>query len=248
MSNASLDDLLGRMGATPHITVLTGAGVSAASGVPTFRGDGSLWKNYRAEDLATPSAFARDPRLVWEWYDWRRQVVAMCQPNRAHDVIARWSHRYGDFHLVTQNVDGLHERVDTWGVLRFHGSVWEVSCWRGCDDAPTRWWDDTAPFPSLPPHCPHCGGILRPGVVWFGESIDPLVLEESVAAARCDVFFVIGTSAVVHPAASLVEIARDHGAFTVEVNTEPTPVSGMVDLVLQGAAEDVLDLIEQRLG
>jgi NAD-dependent deacetylase len=156
-----------------RITVLTGAGVSTASGVPTFRGSGGLWKSFRAEDLATPQAFARNPATVWEWYDWRRGLIASCAPNPAHHVLAAWSLRFPRFTLVTQNVDGLHERAGTARIVRLHGSIWEVGCWRDCGRQPRRWRDDRVPMPSLPPACDICGGPLRPGVVWFGENLDP---------------------------------------------------------------------------
>jgi NAD-dependent deacetylase len=197
--------------------------------------------------LATPGAFARDPKLVWEWYDWRRQLVALCEPNRAHVVLADWSQRWAGFRLVTQNVDGLHERAGTQGVIRFHGSLWDVKCFQGCERSPERWWDDTVPFPQLPPACPYCDGLLRPGVVWFGEPIDAAVLERSTEAAACELFVVAGTSSVVHPAASLVDLARRSGAFTVEINPEPTPSTGLVDVALQGPAEDVLAELDARL-
>ena len=200
------------------VAILTGAGVSAASGVPTFRGDGGLWRTHRASELATPEAFERDPALVWEWYDWRRQTIAACEPNAAHHVLARWSRRPG-FTLITQNVDGLHERAGTRGVLRFHGSIWHVRCRDGCAGSPASWRDDTVPYPALPPPCPYCGGLIRPDVVWFGETIDPGVFARCAAAAACDVFLMIGTSAVVFPAAGLVYEARRRGAFTVEPGT-----------------------------
>jgi len=230
-----------------RVTVLTGAGVSAASGVPTFRGEDGLWSNFRVEELATPEAFARDPRLVWEWYEWRRRLIASCEPNRAHEVLAAWSRRYPKFTLITQNVDGLHERAGTANVVRFHGSLWELSCWERCAGFPIRWRDDTVPFPSLPPRCPHCGGLARPGVVWFGEPIDPGVLEESLAALDCDVCVVVGTSAVVYPAAGLADEARQRGAFTVEVNPEPSEATPRFDLAIPGKAEDVLDDLETLL-
>ena len=230
-----------------RITVLTGAGVSAASGVPTFRGAGGLWKNYSPEQLATPEAFRRDPRLVWEWYNWRREIVSKCDPNAGHRVLAAWSRRYSGFRLITQNVDGLHERAGTEDVVRFHGSIWEVSCWSRCPSSPRRWQDDTVPFPVIPPRCSYCGGLIRPGVVWFGEGIDPEVLEASAAAARCDLFITAGTSAVVYPAAGLVYEARENGAFTVEINPDSTPVSGTVDLVIRGGAEIALPQVEDLL-
>ena len=198
-----------------RVTVLTGAGVSAASGVPTFRGPDGLWKNHCPEELATPEAFVRDPRFVWEWYDWRRQRIAGCAPNRAHEVLAAWSQRYPRFTLITQNVDGLHERAGTLNVVRFHGSIWEVSCWNGCAAAPPAWRDETVPYSEIPPRCPHCQGPLRPGVVWFGEGINPEVLEICHTALDCDLFATVGTSSVVYPAASLALEAKRRGAFTV---------------------------------
>ena len=187
-----------------RVTVLTGAGVSAASGIPTFRGPGGLWKAFRPEELATPEAFARDPETVWEWYAWRRDLVARARPNRAHEVLRDWSRRFPAFTLVTQNVDGLHERAGTSGVIRFHGSLWELGCWKTCEGSPRRWRDERVPFPEMPPRCPRCGGLARPGVVWFGEAIDPQVLEQADAALDCDVCLVVGTSSVVYPAAGLL--------------------------------------------
>jgi len=240
-----LDALARRFSPEARVTVLTGAGVSAASGVPTFRGPDGLWKDFRPEELATPEAFARDPKTVWEWYDWRRQLVAQCRPNRAHDVLALWSRRYPSFALVTQNVDGLHERAGTENVVRFHGSLWEVSCWSQCRAG--SWLDMTVPFPRLPPSCPHCGGPLRPGVVWFGEAIPEEALEAAGRALDCDLCLVVGTSSVVYPAAGLSAQARRRGAFLVEINPEATPASTEIDLALPGRAEDLLDSLEKLL-
>jgi NAD-dependent deacetylase len=227
---------------------MTGAGVSAASGVPTFRGADGLWKQFKPESLATAEAFERDPKLVWEWYDWRRQKIAACEPNAAHHVLAKWSTHFPNFNLITQNVDGLHERAGTANAIRLHGSIWEVLCWDRCAQSPARWRDDTAPYAKIPPECPHCGGLIRPGVVWFGEALDPDVVDRAAAATDCDIFFTIGTSSVVYPAAGLVDQARRNGAFTVEINLEATPASGAVDLTLRGPAETILVEIEDRLG
>jgi NAD-dependent deacetylase len=246
------------------LTVATGAGVSAASGVPTFRGPDGLWRNFRPEDLATREAFARDPKLVWEWYEWRRRRIAGCAPNRAHEVIASWSRRYDRFTLITQNVDGLHERAGTENVVRFHGSIWDLSCWSGCP--PGDLWRDESELlgadpltsesgaparleggdPALPVF-PRCDGIARPGVVWFGEPIPPAVLEAALAALDCEVFLVAGTSAVVYPAAALADEARRRGAFTIEINPERTEATPRFDLALQGRAEDLLDRLEAEL-
>jgi len=230
-----------------RITVLTGAGVSAASGVPTFRGAQGLWRNYSPQELATPEAFRRDPVLVWEWYNWRRELISRCRPNAAHEVLAAWSRRYPDFTLITQNVDGLHEKAGTENVLRFHGSIWEVSCWDGCSTSPARWRDESVPLKEIPPHCPYCGGLVRPGVVWFGEGIDPAVLARSARALDCDLFIAAGTSAVVYPAAGLVQEASRRGVFTVEINPEATALCRSVGMALEGPAEVVLQKLEERL-
>ena len=239
-----------------RITVLTGAGVSAASGVPTFRGSDGLWKNFRPEALATAEAFGRDPSLVWEWYAWRRFRIAACEPNPAHHVLAAWSVRFPNFRLITQNVDGLHEsafakaaarEAGPADVIRLHGSIWEVSCWQGCSKSPRRWRDDRVSFDVLPPRCPYCGGMIRPGVVWFGETLESDVVAEAMNAMQCDVFMTIGTSAVVYPAAGFIEQARRHGAYTVEINPEATPATSTVHLALTGGAETVLPDIAARL-
>jgi NAD-dependent deacetylase len=245
VAGARLDELGARMKSAERVTVLTGAGVSAASGVPTFRGAGGLWRSFRSEDLATLEAFDRDPQLVWEWYDWRRTAIAVCEPNAAHHVIARWSRRSG-FTLVTQNVDGLHERAGSASVLRMHGSIWELRCRASCTSQ--TWEDHRAPLPDLPPRCPACGGLARPGVVWFGELLDPDVLARSIEATRCDVFFAVGTSALVHPAAGLIARAKAHGAYTVEINPEPTEGSRYLDMVIPLGAEHALPILDTRTG
>ncbi len=223
-----------------RVTVLTGAGVSAASGVPTFRGEDGLWRRYRADELATPGAFERDPGLVWEWYDWRRQRIAACRPNAAHEVLARWSAQSPRFTLLTQNVDGLHERAGTRSVVRLHGSIWDVRCAAGCAGAPPRWRDDTVPLARLPPRCPSCGGLARPDVVWFGEALDPAVLVTAIAALSCDLFLVVGTSSVVYPAAGFLEEARRRGALGVEINQAATAASAVADVVIPSPAERTL--------
>jgi NAD-dependent deacetylase len=239
------EELVSRLRAARSLVVLTGAGVSAASGIPTFRGEDGLWRRYRAEELATPEAFAHDPKLVWEWYDWRRGVIAKASPNAAHQVLAKWSARPG-FALITQNVDGLHERADTSNVIRFHGSIWELRCAAECGVQP--WEDLRSPLPTLPPPCPSCGGIARPGVVWFGEDIDPDVLERaSAAAAKADVFLSVGTSSLVFPAAGLLHHAKRNGAFTVEINPGATDVSRIVDLPIAAPAEDALTMLDSRV-
>jgi NAD-dependent deacetylase len=218
------------------IAVLTGAGVSAESGIPTFRGNGGLWKQFRAEDLATPEAFARDPKLVWEWYDWRRGLVAAAKPNSGHLALAELEARSLRFTLITQNVDDLHERAGSRAILHVHGSLWTVRCL----DCGGEEEDHRAPLPELPPRC-DCGGLLRPGVVWFGEPLSPSVWSQAEGAAReADVFLVVGTSAVVYPAAGLARIAKSSGAAIIEINLDPTSLSSGIDSFLQGMAGELL--------
>lgn len=230
-----------------RVTAMTGAGVSAASGIPTFRGAGGLWKQFRAEALATAEAFARDPALVWEWYDWRRQMIREARPNAAHDVLARWTRERPGFTLVTQNVDGLHERAGAERLVRLHGSIWHLRCRDGCPDGRTDWLDDRVPLPTLPPRCPHCAGLARPGVVWFGEALHPDHVAQATAATHCDVFLTIGTSSVVYPAAGLVHQARRHGALTIEINPEATDATGVVDVVIASPAEQALAAIDAAI-
>jgi NAD-dependent deacetylase len=218
------------------VTVLTGAGVSAESGVPTFRGADGLWRQYRAEDLATPEAFRRDPGLVWEWYDWRRQLIVRCQPNPAHHALADLEGRCPEFLLITQNVDGLHPRAGSRRIVELHGNLWRVRCLQ--DETTTENFE--VPLPSLPPRC-GCGGLLRPDVVWFGEALPAEALRQAFQAAEsCDVFLVVGTSAVVQPAASLPLVAKRHGAYVVEVNLEPTPLTSMAHEAFHGKAGEIL--------
>jgi NAD-dependent deacetylase len=239
-------ELADRIRAARRLTILTGAGVSAASGVPTFRGEEGLWRQYRAVDLATPQSFARQPRVVWEWYAWRRATIAECHPNRAHEVIAAWTMRNPHCLLVTQNVDDLHVRAGTERLVKLHGSIWELSCWNQCATSPRTWRDERVPLEPLPT-CPHCGGLARPAVVWFGESLDERDVAAAQQATACDVYLTVGTSAVVYPAAGFLDDARRHGAFTAEINLEETPASSGVDLAIRARAEEALDTIEAAL-
>jgi NAD-dependent deacetylase len=218
------------------VAVLTGAGVSAESGVPTFRDADGLWNQYRVQDLATPSAFARDPKLVWEWYNWRRSVLAEVKPNPGHLALAEIERRVESFTLITQNVDGLHELAGSRNVLRLHGSVWAVRCLACGREAI----DKRIPIPEMPPKCA-CGGLLRPAVVWFGEALPPEIWKAAEAAAQsADLFLVIGTSAVVYPAASLAQTAKSAGARVVEINIAETPLTGDLDGFLQGPSGELL--------
>jgi len=218
------------------VAVLTGAGISAESGIPTFRGPGGVWKTYRAEELATPEGFARDPKLVWEWYDWRRSVIAEAQPNAGHRALAEVERRVPRFTLITQNVDGLHDRAGSKNVLKVHGDIWTVRC-TSCEKERR----DLRPrLEQIPPYC-SCGEMERPGVVWFGEGLPEGVWEQAVRATReADLFFVIGTSAVVHPAAGLVYLAKSSGAKVVEINVDDTPVSSTVDICWRSPAAKAL--------
>jgi NAD-dependent deacetylase len=218
------------------IAILTGAGISAESGVPTFRGDGGLWREHRAEDLATPDAFARDPKLVWEWYDWRRGIIAQAAPNAAHRALVQLEIRKPRFTLITQNVDGLHDLAGNGKILKLHGDIWRLRCTECGANFPNR----RVPLPKMPPHCA-CGGLARPGVVWFGEPLpDGIMKEAEHAAGGAEVFLVVGTSAVVYPAASLIPFAKQAGAKVIEVNPEPTAATAIVDCALQGPAGEIL--------
>jgi len=238
-----------------RILVLTGAGVSAESGVPTFRGPDGLWGKHRPEELATPQAFAADPRLVWEWYGWRRERVGACRPNAAHEAIARLTLRNEDARLVTQNVDGLHElpleEAASEGPssealtaraqpIRLHGSLFRTRC-TGCGDRTSdRHPVDTESEASLP-RCKKCSALLRPDVVWFGEGLDSEILQNAMEAAEgAEVCLVVGTSGIVHPAASLPLLTRQSGGVVVEVNPEPTPLSEIAASKLRGPAGKIL--------
>jgi len=228
-----------------RVAVLTGAGVSAESGVPTFRGKEGLWRKYSPQELATPEAFARDPRLVWEWYDWRRGLIAPLEPNPAHRFIARLEKEVPDFLLITQNIDGLHQKAGSERLVELHGNIWKVRCTR--EGTVTE--DKRVPLPDIPPKCKNCGALLRPHVVWFGESLPVDALEEAMEAAEeCDLFLVVGTSGVVYPAASLPQIARSHGAVVVEFNPEETPLTPLTTWSLRGKAGEVAQALARELG
>ncbi len=232
-----------------RIAVLTGAGASAESGVPTFRDAMTgLWSKYDPHQLATPEAFARDPALVTRWYDWRRCLVAACRPNAGHFALAalqRWAAGGGRaFTLLTQNVDGLHQAAGSTGVVELHGSIRTWRC--------TKTGEEVVPGPEPMTEFPvrtRAGGLLRPGVVWFGEALPEAALEAAArAAAECDVFLSIGTSAVVYPAAGLVHAATAAGATAIEINRDPTPISREVDVSIQGLSGEALPAIAAALG
>jgi NAD-dependent deacetylase len=228
------------------VAVLTGAGISAESGIATFRGAGGLWEGHRVEEVAHPSAWARDPMTVWRFYEARRVQGATCSPNRGHLGLAELERRMeGRFTLATQNVDGLHRLAGSQNLLELHGSLWRVRC-VDCDlEVENR----VVPLPELPPRCAACGGVQRPAIVWFGEVLPQDVFADAVDAARsCDLFLVVGTSAVVQPAASLAMLAADAGAQVWEVNPERTPLTGLVDRAWQSPAGEAMDeVVEEAL-
>jgi NAD-dependent protein deacetylase/lipoamidase len=245
-----------------RVVVLTGAGISAESGVPTFRGPGGLWRNYSPEELATPEAFARNPKLVWEWYDWRRGLIRSAQPSRGHHALAQleWrqlgiraperaegrlvsvpvepddSRNSREFTLITQNVDGLHERAGSRNVVKLHGDIWRVQC-TGCGTT-TR--NEQVPLESVPPRC-SCGALLRPGVVWFGESLPRPEWDRAVSAnVRAQLVLIVGTSGIVYPAAGLAELAGNAGARLAAINPQPTPLDALAQWVLHGTSGEIL--------
>lgn len=247
----AIDWIAERLRSARAVTVLTGAGISAESGVPTFRGKDGLWRNYSATDLATPEAFERDPRLVWEWYRWRQGIVGRAQPNPGHLALARFQSRLPGFRLITQNVDGLHQRAGSRDVVELHGNIWRARCARGCgfvaaESRPAPEADAPAESGRLPV-CP-CGALLRPDIVWFGEALDTGQLDLAVRlASACAVFLAIGTSALVYPAAALPLVAGRAGALVVEVNVDDTALTPHAGLVLRGNAAEVLPALESRL-
>jgi NAD-dependent deacetylase len=223
--------------------VLTGSGISAESGVPTFReAQTGLWERFDPRELATPEAFARDPRLVWDWYAWRRKLVAEARPNPGHLAIAEMQHLVQNLTLVTQNVDGLHQRAGSRDVIELHGNIRRTKC-----PVEGTTVDNYAESES-PPLCPSCGAPLRPDVVWFGEMLPPEAIEAASEAARgADVFLSVGTSSLVHPAAGLPFEALENGATLVEVNPETTPLTPRADYALRGPAGDVLPRLIREL-
>ena len=222
------------------VVALTGAGMSAESGVPTFRGQSGFWEDGSVEDLATAAGFARDPRRVWDWYDARRIQISRCAPNAGHLALARYGEMHPEMRLVTQNVDGLHAAAGSGRVIALHGDLFRVRCTR---DGLSRE-DRRVPLPEIPPRC-DCGALLRPDVVWFGELLPEGAMGEATEAARrCELFLSIGTSAVVYPAAALPEVAKRRGAYLVEINIEETPLSPAADeVILAPAAEALPDLL-----
>jgi NAD-dependent deacetylase len=229
--------LLGRLATARRVVALTGAGVSAESGVPTFRdAQTGLWARFRPEELATAEAFAADPRTVWAWYEWRRDLVAAAQPNPGHRALANFESLLPEFTLVTQNVDGLHARAGSRRIIEFHGNLFANRCFVGCGEVA----DVPRPCPE-PRRCARCGAWVRPGVVWFGEMISPDALRGAMTASeRCEVFLCVGTSAQVQPAASLAARAHEAGAMVAEINPAPTGLDGVAQYRLAGPSGEIL--------
>lgn len=229
------------------ITILTGAGISHASGIPTFRGKEGLWNKYSPSELATMDAFLKNPKLVWQWYNYRRKLIKAAAPNKAHYALVKLEEMFKDnFALITQNIDSLHKSAGTKRIYELHGNIFEVSCLR-CGKVYRD--DKIYSDDELVPKCKYCKeGTLRPNVVWFGENLDRKILDNSMrASATCDVFLVIGTSGVVQPAASLPKIAHDRGAFVAEINVEYSGISIYTDETILGSSDEIMDKIIEIL-
>jgi len=237
-------ELINALRSARAVVVLTGAGTSAESGVPTFRdAQTGLWAKYRPEELATPQAFRRNPQLVWEWYAWRRELVAQAAPNPGHLALAELEQRVPQFTLITQNVDGLHQRAGSRNVIELHGNINRTKCFD--EGTIIASWPPTA---EVPPRCPRCGGYLRPDVVWFGEELPPQALQAAFEATqRSDVFISIGTSGLVQPAASLPYEALRRGATVIEINPNETPLTASAQVTLAGPSGQILPRLVQAL-
>ncbi len=226
-----------------YLIALTGAGVSSESGIPTFRGKNGLWKQYKADELATPEAFKKNPKLVWQWYSWRISIVLSAKPNPAHYSLA-YLEKIGILKaLITQNVDDLHERAGSKNVIKLHGDILTVKC-PSCGYEHRIW----KPPQIIPPKCPRCRSIMRPGVVWFGERIPPDIIDKALSEAeKADVILVIGTSGVVMPAGAIPEIVKRNGGKVIEINIERTAISPIADIFIKGKAGEVLPKIVEEI-
>jgi NAD-dependent deacetylase len=238
------EDLVAALRSSERVVVLTGAGISAESGVPTFReAQTGLWAQFDPRELATPEAFLRNPRLVWEWYEYRRSIIQRARPNPAHYALVDLEQGLPVFLLVTQNIDGLHWRAGSRDMVELHGNIARTKCFD--EGHIVDWWPETD---DLPPRCPRCGSYLRPDVVWFGEGLPEYALRTALeATAACDILLCIGTSAVVYPAAQLPLIAKRHGARVAEFNREQTAISFMADWSLHGKVGEVLPALVRQL-
>ncbi len=243
----TLDELAERaakliLGARGETVAFTGAGVSAESGVPTFRGRDGLWKRFRPEELATPEAFERNPRLVWEWYRWRMEIIARARPNPAHLALAELE-KLGLLRcVITQNVDGLHREAGQQCLVELHGNIWRARCTKCGHRVVFR-----EPPREIPPRCPRCGALLRPDVVWFGEPLPEQEWRQALQLAReARVLLVIGTSGVVYPAALIPTIAKENGAKIIEINIEKTPITSIADIHIEAPAGKAMQKILEK--
>ncbi len=235
-----IEEAVEMMRSSDYIVVLSGAGISKESHIPTFRGEDGLWRNYDPIELATPQAFEKNPRLVWEWYSWRQDLIGNCSPNPAHSILASWEEVGRLRSIITQNVDGLHRRAGSKRVLEVHGNIWRVRC-------------TSCPYTCIlekaaedVPRCPECNELLRPDVVWFGESLDASVMNQVYAElAKSDLLLVIGTSAMVKPAASFPMVVKQNNGKLIEINPDTTPLSGYVDIRLGGKAGEILTQVDE---
>lgn len=235
MAASQIISLQRKLASARSVTILTGAGISADSGVPTFRGEEGLWKQFKAEELATPEAFDANPEIVWEWYHWRRGIISTKEPNSAHAALVEIEKKIPSFTLITQNVDGLHALAGSRNFIELHGNLWRLRC-TGCN----RVVEERSLQLPLLPKCSLCSALMRPDVVWFGESLDSNHLERSFRACReGEIMLVIGTSAVVQPAASFASVAKNAGAFVIEINTVPS-LGAVADAALTGRASEML--------
>jgi NAD-dependent deacetylase len=235
-------DVAERIQSAKYQIALTGAGISKESNVPTFRGEDGLWRNYNAMDLATPSAFSRNPGLVWEWYSWRQGLISTCNPNLAHIILSEWERNGLIKTVITQNVDGLHHKAGSMRVLEVHGDLWAVKC-INCDYKSRL----SKPADGIL-ECPECGQALRPDVVWFGESLDPSVMNEVYSElSKSDLCLIVGTSGIVQPAASFPLVVKQNNGILIEINVERTPLTSFVDVHLEGKAGEILPAIDSYL-
>lgn len=245
----ALDALLSVHEHQQGVAVLTGAGVSKESGIPTFRdAQTGMWANYNPEDLATREGFLRDPAMVWDWYDFRRNKVWDCQPNAGHEALAELEASFADFTLITQNIDGLHKAAGSRNILELHGNIFRSKCLERNHPVSLDLLSDTARA-ERPPRCPQCNSMVRPDVVWFGEMLPEAVLSRAFeAAAACAVMLIVGTSGVVHPAASIPAMAAQNGATVIEVNPEISALTPLVtDIFLQGPSAIILSELMKAL-
>lgn len=222
------------------ITVLTGAGISAESGIPTFRGEDGLWRKFRSEELATQEAFQRDPKLVWEWYDWRRGLVKEAMPNPGHYALVNLENEKTNFTLVTQNIDGLHQLTGNRNIIEMHGNLWQIRCTR-CGVVEEN---HDVPLKEIHPKCKNCDALGRPNVVWFGEMIPMSIIDNIlIAIDKCQVMLIVGTSGIVEPAASMGLVAKHTGKTVIEVNLETTPNSSHYDISILGKSGEILPML-----